>query len=68
MPFQDKKAKCTTATYGDRDDTSVSVNNTQIVPVKKWRQPTQWRLGWGEGQAIQSAVSCPTHFNSFAQS
>lgn len=48
--FEDPKGKCVTANYAKLTDTTVEVNNTQIVPIKR---SDKWRLQWGLGEAEQ---------------
>jgi len=50
VPFQNKQDKCVKVTYGPRDETSITVNNTSIEPE---RDSDKWYLSWVLGQAEQ---------------
>ena len=50
VPFQAPDEKCISPTYGGIDETTVSVNNSAIVPVA---ETGQWKLQWLLGTAVQ---------------
>lgn len=51
--FEDPLGKCVIATYELMDDTTVSVNNSQITPVEN---SDKYKLSWGTGEAKQLQV------------
>ena len=51
--FQNPKDKCVTAEYLAIDEISVSVNNTEMIPISGER----WKSGYLMGTAVQVDVS-----------
>lgn len=58
--FQDEAGQCNRATYTERDDISVKVNNTQIIERDGVRE-----ANGAFGQAVQEIVSYPSSKISF---
>ena len=54
VPFQSNDAKCVTQTLGGIDEVTVSVNNSQIIPVDS---TNQFKLSYILGTATQVDVS-----------
>ena len=54
-PGQKRDSKCTTAEYGPRDETSVTVKNSEIDP-KITEDGLKWALGYIYGKAVQVQV------------
>ena len=53
VPFQADDGKCVKPIYGDLTDTSITVNNTQILPADN----DQWKMFYLTGQGVQVDVS-----------